>query len=348
MAQARDLTIALAGFGAWGQMTAKALGGIDGASIVGVYCHGEASERAAREQLPQARRYRDYDAMLKSASVDVVCITVPNHRHADFTIAALRQGAHVFLEKPLGLSLEECDAVIRASRKSGRAVVIDHEFRVSRQWGAVRELIENGEIGKLCFQRIFLFRRPFRLGSGGWRHDPSQVGSWILEEVVHFVDLALWYARENGKPTRLRAAGTGRRAAHGLFDTLTLELFWEDGSVAIISQCLSGFEHHLVLEVTGTEGAVRSWWSGAIDRSLTPSFEVRLRRKGQDPMRPAEVLPIGRSGEVFELEENLRLALQGFRENRSILPPEEARASIAICLAAAEVALSGKEVSLAL
>ncbi|HEV3247443.1 MAG TPA: Gfo/Idh/MocA family oxidoreductase [Beijerinckiaceae bacterium] len=347
MARAQDLRIALAGFGAWGQMTAKALATIDGASIVGVYCHGEASERAAREQLPQARRYRDYDAMLKSASVDVVCITVPNHRHADFTVAALRQGAHVFLEKPLGLSLAECDAVIRASQESGRAVAIDHEFRVSRQWGAVRELIEKGEIGKLCFQRIFLFRRPFRLGSGGWRHDPSRVGSWILEEVVHFVDLALWYARENGKPTRLRAAGTGRLAAHGLFDTLTLELFWEDGSVAIISQCLSGFEHHLVLEVTGTEGGVRSWWSGVMDRSLTPSFEVRLRRKAQDPMGPAEVLPIGHSGEVFELEENLRLALEGFRENRSILPPEEARASIAICLAAAEAALSGKEVSLA-
>jgi myo-inositol 2-dehydrogenase/D-chiro-inositol 1-dehydrogenase len=84
-----------------------------------------------------------------------------------------------------------------------------------------------------------------------------------------------------------------------------------------------------------------------MDRSLTPSFEVRLRRKAQDQMGPAEVLPIGHSGEVFELEENLRLALEGFRENRSILPPEEARASIAICLAAAEAALSGKEVSLA-
>ncbi len=348
MAQAPDMTVALAGFGAWGQMLAQALATIDGTRILSVYCHSEASEAAARGQLPRALRFRDYEEMLKAVPADVVCVTVPNHLHADFAVAALTRGAHVFLEKPLGLSLQECDAVIRASRESGRAVTLDHEFRVSRQWGAVRALIEKGEIGRLRSQRFILFRRPFRLGSGGWRHDPARVGSWILEEVVHFVDLALWYARENGKPTRLRAVGTGGRLKEGLFETLTLELFWEDGSAAIISQCLTGFEHHLVLEATGTEGGVRSWWSGAMDRTLTPSFEVKIRRKGQDPMGPADVLPIPHSGEAFELQENLRYALEGFRENRSILPPEEARASIAICLAAAEAARSGKVVSLAL
>lgn len=348
MAQAREMRIAVAGFGAWGQMTATALRAIEGANIVSVYCHGKASDSAAQVQLPQAHRFSDYQEMLDSAPLDVVCVNVPNHRHAEFAVAALRHGAHVFLEKPLGLSLEECDGVIRASRESGRAVALDHEFRVSRQWGAVREIIASGEIGKVCFQRIVLFRRPFRPGSDGWRQDPSRVGSWILEEIVHFVDLALWYARENGKPTRVRAAGTGGRAALGLFETLTLELFWADGSVAVISQCLSGFEHHLVLEVAGSEGAVRSWWSGAMDRSVTPSFELKLRTKGRDPMGPAEVLSIAHSGEVFELEENLRLALQGFRESRSILPPEEARDSIAICLAAAEAALSGGEVPLIL
>jgi myo-inositol 2-dehydrogenase / D-chiro-inositol 1-dehydrogenase len=348
MPEARHIRIALAGFGAWGQMTAKALSAIDEARIVCVYCHGEASERAAHEQLPRARRFSDYDIMLRSVPVDVVCVSVPNHRHADFAVAALRQGAHVFLEKPLGLSLAECDAVIAASRQNGRLVALDHEFRVSRQWRAARELIEKGELGRVRYQRIGLFRRPFRPGSGGWRHDPARVGSWILEELVHFADLALWYARENGKPTRLRAAGAGPGAAEGLFETLTLELFWEDGSSALISECLSGFEHHLVVEIVGSEGAVRSWWSGAMDRSLTSSFEFKTRRKGQDPTGPAEILPIVRSGEVFELEENLKLALAGFREGFSILPPEEARASIAVCLAAAQAARTGEEVSLAL
>ncbi|MFI5015402.1 MAG: Gfo/Idh/MocA family protein [Hyphomicrobiales bacterium] len=348
MPQPQETNIALAGFGAWGQMTAKALSAIEGARIAAVYCHGEASERAARELLPQARRFSDYALMLQSGGIDVVCVTVPNHRHAAFALAALEHRAHVFLEKPLGLSLAECDAVIAASRRSGRQVALDHEFRVSQQWRTARELIEQGELGRVRYQRIGLFRRPFRPGSAGWRHDPARVGSWILEELVHFADLVLWYARENGKPTRLRAAGSGARAAQGLYDNLTLELFWEDGSTALLSQCLSGFEHHLVVEITGSEGGVRSWWSGAMDRTLTPRFEFKTRRKGTDPMGPAEALPIEFSGEVFELEENLRLALAGFREGRSILPPEEARASIAVCLAAAEAARTGREIGLAL
>ena len=340
------MRIALAGFGAWGQMIAKALAAIEGTQIVGVYCHGHGSESAAREQLPQALRSSDYGEMLKSLSPDVVCVAVPNHRHAEFALGALRHGAHVFLEKPLGLSLEECDSVIQVSRQSGRLVAVDHEFRISHQWGTQRDLIEKGEIGRLRFQRFILFRRPFRLGSGSWRHDPTKVGSWILEEVVHFIDLALWYARENGKPARLRASGTGARASEGLFDSLTIELFWKDGSSALISQCLAGFEHHLVVELTGTQGAIRSWWSGAMDRSLTPNFEVKLRRQGENPMEAAKILPIPHSGEVIELEENLRLALAGFRSGRSILPPEEARDSIAICLTAAQAALNGKEVPL--
>ena len=343
-----ETRVGLAGFGAWGQMTAKALLSIEGVNLVGIYCHGEASDKAASQQLPTTRRFHDYEAMLAAGGLDVVCVAVPNHRHAAFAIEAMKAGAHVFLEKPLGLTLSECDGVIAAARGYGRLVALNHEFRISHQWKAARDLVERGEIGKLRFQRICLFRRPFRLGSGGWRQDPARVGSWALEELVHFADLALWYARENGNPTRLRATGSGPRAAEGLYENLTLELFWEDGSTALVSQCLSGFEHHLVAELTGTEGAVRSTWSGAMDRTLTPTFEVRARRRGHDPMAMAEQLAIPHSGEAFELEENLRQTLAGFAEGRSTLPPEEARASIAICLAAVEAARSGGEVRLEL
>ncbi len=153
---------------------------------------------------------------------------------------------------------------------------------------------------------------------------------------MHFVDLALWYARENGKPTRLRAAGTGRRAADGLFDTLTLELFWEDGSVAIISQCLSGFEHHLVLEITGSEGGRAELVVGRHGSQPDAEFRVEGQAQGARSRRDRRRSCRSRiRGKCSSSRRISGLRLQGFRENRSILPPEEARASIAICLAAA-------------
>jgi myo-inositol 2-dehydrogenase/D-chiro-inositol 1-dehydrogenase len=252
--------IALAGFGAWGQMHAQALATIEGAEIVSVYCHGGPSEAAASEYLPSARRFRDYSAMLAAGGFDVVDVTVPNFQHARFAVAALEADADVFLEKPLGLTLAECDAVIDASRRSGRHVALNHELRVSRQWGLVRDIVAKGELGRIRYQHFSLFRHAFRPGSGGWRHDPARVGSWILEELVHFFDLVMWYATENGMPTSVHTFSHGGNS--GLTDNLQVILRWQDDSLAVLSQCLTGFEHHTLLEVAGDKGAIRTWWSG--------------------------------------------------------------------------------------
>jgi myo-inositol 2-dehydrogenase/D-chiro-inositol 1-dehydrogenase len=336
--------IALAGFGAWGQMHGRAISQIDDAEIVAVYCHGPNSVAAAREQIPDARRFDDYGAMLAAGNFDVVDITVPNHVHANFAVAALEAGGDVFLEKPLGLTLSECDAVIETSARTGKLVALNHELRVSKQWGAVRELIAAGDLGQLRYQHLSLFRHPFRQGSGGWRYDADKVGSWILEELVHFFDLVLWYGAENGKPARVHAYGNGRDNGpdNRLTDNFTAIVEWRDGATAILSQCLSGFEHHTLLEVSGEDGAIRTWWSGAQDRTLHPDFDLKVRRGGGD----VETVPIPVSGEIFELEENIRCALAGFSVGKSILSPTDTRVAIEVCLAAEAAYRTGVPVQL--
>ena len=332
--------IALAGFGAWGGMHARALAAIDNAEIVSVFCHSPKSAEVAAQTIPQAKCFTDYQEMLDHGGFDVVDICVPNHAHAQFAVAALEAGANVFLEKPLGITIDECDSVIDTSKKTGGIVALNHELRVSHQWGSVRDFISRGSIGKVTYQHLSLYRHAFRQGSGGWRYDPEKVGSWILEELVHFFDLVIWYARENGKPTRVTAFGNGTN--NNLTDNFSATLQWSDGSIAVLSQCLSGFEHHTLLEIAGDDGGIRTWWSGALDRTLHPDFELKIK-SGESEV---ETVSIPKSGEVFELEENLRTALQGFREGRSILPPEEARIAIEVCLAAEEAYRTGSAVEL--
>lgn len=335
--------VALAGFGAWGQMHARALSDIPHAEIAAIYCHGDSSAAAAAAAYPHVPRFRDYDAMLAAGGFDVASVCVPNQQHAPFAILALEAGCHVFLEKPLGLTLAECDAVIAAARRSGRAVALDHELRVSHQWSAIRRTIAAGDLGVVRHQQMTLFRHPFRLGSGGWRHSRAGVGSWMLEELVHFFDLVVWYAAEKGRPTRVHARGSGSRAAEGLHDILVVDMSWADGSTALLTQNLAAFEHHIVFELTGSEGSLRTWWSGSGARTLTPTFELKVLRRGADA---PQILHVPVSGESFELRENLDRALSAFRENRSILPPEEARLSIEICLAAEESCRTGEPVKL--
>jgi len=332
--------IALTGFGAWGEMHARAIAAIGDATIVAVYCHGERSAQAAARHLPQVPRFDDYDAMLAAGGYDVVSVVAPNHAHSDFACRALEAGANVFLEKPVGLSLGQCDDVIEAADRTGRLVAVNHELRVSHQWKTVRDIVTAGDIGAVRYQHLSLFRNRFRQGSGGWRYDRDKVGSWVLEELVHFFDLVTWYATENGRPVRVRARGNG--GSNGLVANFVATLEWADGGLAVLSQCLSGFEHHAQLEVAGTTGAVRTWWAGAMDRTLHPEFVLKVQRSEREP----ETLDIPRSGEVFELEENLRLALAGFRKGRSIFSPRDARLAIEICLAADQSYRSGRDVEL--
>ncbi len=334
------IRVALAGFGAWGQMHARAIEAIADAEIVSVFCHSGKSEAAAAEAIPDAHRFRDYTEMLEAGGYDVVDVAVPNYVHADFAVQALEAGADVFLEKPLGVTLEQCDRVIDAAAAAGRQVSLNHELRVSRQWEAVRDILKSGELGRVRYQHFSLFRHEFRQGSGGWRYDPERVGSWILEELVHFYDLVLWYASENGKPRSVRAFGNGTDG--GLTQNFSTVLEWDDGSIAVLTQCLGGFEHHTLLEVAGETGGIRTWWSGAQDRTLHPEFELKVKRGASD----VEAIAIPKSGEVFELEENLRAAFEGFRSGRSILSPQQARVAIEVCLAAEEAYRKGTAVEL--
>ncbi len=217
-------------------------------------------------------------------------------------------------------------------------LTIGHELRVSRQWAPIRGLIAEGAIGRLRHAAVSLFRFPYRQGSAAWRYDRDAVGSWILEEPVHFFDLLLWYGRELGRPETIRAVAEGDPA---MPRALAVTLRFADGAFATLNTVIGGFEHHLALHVMGERGAIRALWSAAMDRSGEPTASLHLLRGHAAPGQQAEEIAFDRSGEIFELETQAELAIRGFRDGRALVPPEEARAAIACCLLAERSAREG-------
>ncbi|MDT3763952.1 Gfo/Idh/MocA family protein [Priestia filamentosa] len=114
-----------------------------------------------------AKPYTDYRELIESGTVDAVSVCTPNYLHAEISIYALNQGLHVLCEKPLATSREEAEAMIEAEKRSGKKLMIGHNQRLVSSHQKARELIKNGEIG-----RIFSFRTTF--GHGG----PAQ---WSVE-----------------------------------------------------------------------------------------------------------------------------------------------------------------------
>lgn len=281
--------------------------------------------------------------MLDHADIDAVDIVVPNHLHCEIGVACLEAGKDVLLEKPMALTVEECDQLIQAAERNNRLLTIGHEFRLSSQWGKLKDFLDNGEIGEPLYAIVSLFRFPYRPGSHAWRYSRDQVGSWTLEEPVHFFDAFMWYFEKWGDPKSVLAIGSSKGRDHGMYDNFSAFVRWPGQLYGIVTQTLAGFEHHQVMEIVGTEGSLRTWWSGAMDRTLHPSFELKVQRKGQTE---CEILDLPLSGELFELEEELQQVVTAFRDRRPIISGDEARKRVLICLEAERSIQEGREVAL--
>lgn len=344
------MRIGLIGYGAWGQFHSKAIAAAKGAQLVAIACRTEASASAARKQWPGIHVTTSWQEVVDDASIDAVDIVLPNFLHADVACAALARGKHVLLEKPMATTRADCDRLLRAAQRSAGILSIGHEFRLSTQWGRAKRLIDDGAIGDPMWVNVNLFRNPYRLGADGWRHDSARVGSWILEEAVHFFDLSMWYLERYGDPQTIRTHGLSRRKlASGMVDVCSSTLTFAGGAFATINQCVAGFEHHLVVEVAGSEGAIRTSWSGAMDRDHQPVFDFRVQPTGfafERGVSEAEHHSIQASGEVHELNEQLRLTVPAFAERRPLVSAQESRKRVICCLAAEESLREGREIGL--
>jgi myo-inositol 2-dehydrogenase/D-chiro-inositol 1-dehydrogenase len=332
------LRFGLIGYGLFGRHHARAIAQAPGATLAAIACRSPETAEAARNDYPDAAVELDYRALLARRDIDAVDIVVPNDLHEEIGVAALEAGKDVLLEKPLAPTLAACDRLIETARRTGRVLSIGHELRLSEQWGAIKRLIDAGELGDLRCVLFNLFRFPYRPGSAGWRHDPRRIGSWIMEELVHHFDLVLWYFARWGDPVAVSAVGHARGGDPALTEVLTATLRFPGGRYAVVTLTLSGFEYHLGCEVIGAEGAVRAWWSGGTDRTREADFGLTVRRRGANA---PEVVPLAVSGELFELEEQLRLVVSAFRKRRALVSAEEARKAVAVCLAVEEALREG-------
>ena len=338
------MRVGLLGYGGWGSIHAASLAALDEHELVAIFCRGDASAQRAAATHPGVRIERDADRLLRAGDVDVIDVALPTHLHADAAIGALRAGKHVLLEKPMAGTLGACDQVIDAQRESGKLLSSVHELRLSHQWSAVKRAIDEGAIGDPRYALLNLFRFPYRDGAAGWRYDADTVGSWILEEPIHFFDLLLWYFEAHGAPRSVTAFGDSTRGSVALSESFTAVVRFAGGAYGVIAQSLAGFEHHQVVEVSGSSGALRSLWSGAMDRTDRPEYSVHLRRSGA---AAAERLPVeGPSGELFEIGAWLRLALDGFARGEALYPAERERELVRLCLAAERSMREGVPVAL--
>jgi myo-inositol 2-dehydrogenase/D-chiro-inositol 1-dehydrogenase len=334
----------LVGYGAWGRHHAASIAKAKGARLVAIAEPSGESQAAARRAHPGVDVVGDYRQLVGRGDLDVVDVVVPNRLHHEVATAVLSAGKHLLLEKPMCLTIAECDDVLRLAGEKDLRISINHEFRLSSLWGKVKELVDGGLVGEPQYVLIELSRNPYRQGADGWRFDINRVGDWILEEPIHFFDLARWYLSSVGEPDTVYAAANSRQPDHPeLQDNASAIIKFTGGAYAVVSQTLAAFEHHQTVKLTGTVGAIWASWSGAMDRTRHPTFFL----KTFDGQKQEDRSITRSAGELFELEDQVAAMVAAVRHGQPIACSGlDGKWSVAMCLATQRSIETGQPVAM--
>jgi predicted dehydrogenase len=315
----------LIGGGRWAAVHRNALRSAR-AELTGVLVRSEESAaRLAREWgVPVKTDLAQFLALPSEA----VIIASPNYLHAPHALAAIRAGKHVLVEKPMALDEAECARILAAAREEGRLVAVGHEMRVFSLFEEVKRRLESGAIGAPINLKLDLWRRPYRAGSGGWKSDPAKLGSTILEEPIHYLDLARWYL---GPAVQLQAWANSRQEREGSWENLEIRLEHSSGARSWVTRSIAAYGHQVTLMLVGEEGALRASWRGRMDMDPEPVVSLTLHGASG-----TESVAVSReTGHAFDVPRQTKTFLSAVGGNgEAAASGEDGCAAVALCRAA--------------
>ena len=322
----KKVRVGIIGFGKWAQCHAKSYIE-EGAELVAISAPSEASRKKAAKMFG-VDTYEDYRDLLARKDIDVVSIVVPNHLHAKITIEALNAGKHVFVEKPMALTTSDCEKMITMARKNNRKLTVGHELRFSPIMRKIKQLIDEGKLGEIKSCSITLWRPPWRAGSRGWRLRKETTGGVAFEEGVHYIDLLYWYL---GMPKEVYAIASNATGIFNFEDNLYTVMKFENEAIGLFSFSMAGFGYHFSIEITGTEGSLRSYTEGGHFLWSPRAIERHLIYKPKDGnLKEIEIKE--EIGELFDLKREIHHWIECIRENKTpIFTGEMGRDVIRIC-----------------
>ncbi|WP_409345623.1 Gfo/Idh/MocA family protein [Paenibacillus sp. MBLB4367] len=181
----------------------------DGRSVVvaGADIYPEKLAAFQKDVNPEASVTTDYRELLERKDIDAIAVTSPDYCHEEQAVAALEAGKHVFCEKPLAITVEGCDRILQAWRRSGKHLMVGFNMRYMNMFRTMKEIVDSGAIGEIKAVWVRHF-----VGYGGyfyyhdWHGNSKNTTSLLLQKGSHDIDMIHWIT---GKYTKKVAAFGG-------------------------------------------------------------------------------------------------------------------------------------------
>ena len=204
-------------------------------------------------------RFTSLEEALDKSDFEAVIITTPTFTHMDLALMAAEKGKHIFLEKPMALSLEECDAIIAATEKNGVILQLGFMRRFDPEFAAAAERIAGGEIGEPMMIKSLTH------GPGlppAWANDLKTSNGMLAEVNSHDMDCTRWLIGSNPQRMYVETANfkgdeRGATAEH-FYDNMFATIKFESGALGSVSGvCPCDYGYDARVEIIGKKGIMQ-------------------------------------------------------------------------------------------
>jgi len=323
------------GLGWFGEKHCEALAGIGAVDLYALCTRTPSRLKALGREFGVTRLYTDYREMLADPELEAVSVVTMWDQHTAPTLAALKAGKHVFLEKPMASTVADCRQIVRAARGAASFFMVGHICRFNPRYAAAKREIAEGKIGRI----VSIYAR---------RNIPASVSEGVLAKIgpivgdgVHDTDLMLWYTGANVVSAYAQTVDV-RGLKHP--DIGWTMYRFDSGAVGVLEDAWflpakTPFQIDERMEIIGTEGTIQI-------HEVYPNLSICDRDgfRSPDTTYWPDLHGVRAGALREELSYFANCVVEGKRP--TVITPEESLRAVEACLAAERSAATGRVVKL--
>lgn len=327
-----SLGFGIIGVGMIADFHAQAIAHTKGGKLVGIATRNPDNARAFAQKHQLAFSTTSIDELVARPDIHVVCITTPSGAHLEPALAAVRAGKHVVIEKPIEITTERADELLRVADAAGVKVTPIFQARFGEGARTIKAAIDAGRFGRLVLASAYVKWHRSKEYYTGWKGSLKlDGGGALINQAIHGIDLLQWFA---GMPSEVFCWKTRRVYEHiEAEDTASAALQYPGGALGAIEATTAawpGWQRRI--EICGEKG------SAMLEDDHVSHWDFRDAQPGDEAIRAKKIdakmrSGAGAPGEIsFEgHRRQIQDMIDAVRENRPVaIDGHEARKAVAL------------------
>ncbi|RZJ30536.1 MAG: Gfo/Idh/MocA family oxidoreductase [Flavobacterium sp.] len=223
--------IGIIGYGGFGGFLHHWFNKLENVEVAAIADHG-----SHFKEIEGCRAYHEWEDLINDADIDIVSIVTPPSLHAEMACAAMKAGKHVLLEKPVSLTKESAQQILKVQKETGMVITVDHMIRYNPIIRSLMQIGQSGTLGKLRHAVVNNYAQDEALPVHHWFWNEELSGGIFVEHGVHFFDIVNALSDQH----YTKVYGCSSRRNESQRDRVSALVLYDQGLIASYYHAFSG------------------------------------------------------------------------------------------------------------